>query len=128
VGSATLFHCTTEVETKSLPVTVSVKAGPPTLTAFGETDTTAGAAGGETVKVVVAWPPPGAGFETMSCTFLALASSVGETAVLSCEEPTKVTFRWIPFQARVELGRKFDPLTVSVNPALPAAMELGETD
>ena len=87
VGSAAPFHCTTESETKLLPITVRVKAGPPTLTAFGETDATAGAAGGETMKVVVAWPPPGAGFDTVSWTVPALAKSVGETAVLSCEEP-----------------------------------------
>jgi hypothetical protein len=36
------FHCTTEPETKSVPVTVSVKAGPTAVAVDGERDVTVG--------------------------------------------------------------------------------------
>ena len=44
------FHCTTEVEAKLAPVTVSVKLGLPAVTVVGESD----------VKVGFEFPEPGA--------------------------------------------------------------------
>ena len=38
MGSLTPFHCTTDAETKLLPVTVNVNEGAPRVTVLGETD------------------------------------------------------------------------------------------
>jgi hypothetical protein len=87
-----------------------------------------GVAGVEMVKAIEAWPPPGIGFDTSNCMVPGTASSVGATAVVNCEELTKVTFCGAPFHVRVEPARKFDPLMPKVNPPLPAASVFGEME
>jgi hypothetical protein len=114
--------------TKLLPITVNVNAAPPTVTVLGESDATAGVAGAEIVKGIEAWPPPGWGFETASWMVPVPANCVAAMVVVSCVELTKVAFCCVPFQLSVELARKFEPLTVSVKPALPAVAAVGETD
>jgi hypothetical protein len=53
------FHCTTELETKLVPVTVSVNAAPPAVALVGESEVTVGA-GLLTVKLrAFEVPPPG---------------------------------------------------------------------
>ena len=66
-----------------LPRTVKVKEEAPTVTVAGETDAIAGAAGELIAKAVDACPPPGAGFEIVSCTVPLVARSVAETAVVN---------------------------------------------
>ena len=62
------FHCTTEAGTKLAPVTVSVKAGPPSWTLLGASDESEGT--GLTALTVkgraLEVPPPGAGVNTVT--------------------------------------------------------------
>src|SRR5262249_29283641 len=75
VGLSTPFHLTTEALTKSVPVTVRVKAAPPAVPEFGFKLASAGA-GLLIVKLATLdVPPPGAGFETVTLAVPALAIS-----------------------------------------------------
>ena len=58
------LNFTCEAETNPVPFTVSVKAAPPTVTPFGESELMLGT-GLSTVKLtVLEMPPPGAGLVT----------------------------------------------------------------
>ena len=111
-----------------LPVTVRVNEGPPKGTVLGDTDATTGATGAEIAKADVAWPPPGLGLDTMSCTVPVLANAAEEMDVVNTEELTKMTGCKTPFHVSVDADMKFEPLIVSVKPAVPAAAAEGETD
>jgi len=54
------FHCTTELETKLVPVTVNVKAAPPAVALLGESDESVGTGvEGDTFTVTLDdWEPP----------------------------------------------------------------------
>jgi hypothetical protein len=52
--------------------------------------------------------------------------SSAEIAALSWKELSNVTGRDDPFHRTTDVGRKFDPESVSVNPALPTVAEDGE--
>jgi hypothetical protein len=51
--------------------------------------------------------------------------SAEETATVSSEGLTKVTWRELPFHVIVELARKFEPVMVNVKPFAPAGALLG---
>ena len=54
--------------------------------------------------------------------------SVAETAIVSCVGPTYVVDRAVPLKFTMEPVTKFEPFTVSVNPALPATTLVGLMD
>jgi hypothetical protein len=111
-----------------LPLTVNVNAAPPTLTAVGLTDATTGGAGGETVKLVVACPPSGAGFITATCTVPLVPTSVALMLAVSCEALTKVVGLGAPFQLTVDVERKFEPVSVNEKLLVPALALVGEME
>jgi len=122
------FHCTTELDKKFEPFTVSVKAGPPTTVVAGERPPIAGV-GLLMVKVeLFELPPPGAGLTTVMGTFPPAAISLAEIWAVSTVELLKVVVRMLPFHCTVEDEMKLLPFTVSVNAAPPAVALLGEIE
>jgi hypothetical protein len=119
------FHCTVELETKFVPLTVSVNAAPPALAIAGlrlDIDGT----GLFTVKVcALELPPPGAGLTTVTLIVPAAAMSAAVIAAVSCVVLTNVVPRLDPFHCTDELEIKFVPLTVSVNASPPTVLEVG---
>ena len=84
-----LFHRTFEVETKPVPVTVRVKAGPPAVAELGERVVMAGT--GLFAKVMVnvfaaEVPPPGVGLKTVTEAVPWVAMSEARMAAVSCVE------------------------------------------
>jgi len=71
-------------------------------------------------------PPPGEGFTTVMLAVPTPATSVAEMDACSCVLLTNVVERLEPFQRTIEAGTKFVPLTVSVNPPLPATADPGD--
>ena len=98
------FHCTTEVDRKFVPVTVSVNAEPPAVALLGETIVSVGM--GFVALMVKARapevPPPGAGVNTVTEAEPAVAMSVAEIAAVSWVLLTKVVARAVPFQLTTE--------------------------
>src|SRR6267143_5615650 len=91
------FHCTLAPLTKLLPVTVRVKAAPPTVALGGESDVTVGP-GLVIVNVCAAEvPPPGAGVTTVTGGVPVAAMSAAGIAAVSCVALTKVVVRAAPF-------------------------------
>jgi mRNA-degrading endonuclease toxin of MazEF toxin-antitoxin module len=122
------FHCTTELVTKFVPVTVSVKAAPPAVALEGESEVAVGT--GLLMVKVSAFdvPPPGEAFSTVTEAVPAVAMSLAEIAAVNCVPLTKVVVRALPFHCTTELVTKFVPVTVSVNPAPPAVALEGERE
>ena len=113
------FHCTTEVETKFVPVTVRVNAVPPAVMLLGESDVSVGT-GLLIVKLIaLEVPPPGGGFITVTGTRPALAMSEAVIAAVTFVLLTKVVVRAEPFHCTTDVFRKFVPFTVSVKAARP---------
>lgn len=125
VARALPFHCTVEPLTNPLPLTVSVKAAPPAVAEFGLSVVMAGV-GLLMVKVrELALPPPGAGLFTVTLAVPAAAMSLAGIAAVNCVALTKVVVRRFPFHQTVDALTNPLPLTVSVNAAPPAVVELG---
>ncbi|HTY77659.1 MAG TPA: hypothetical protein VMI34_07570 [Candidatus Bathyarchaeia archaeon] len=124
------FHWMTEVGTKPLPATVSVKAAPFCCALPGESEDNTGA--GFTPVTVKAMaldvPPPGAGVVTVTAGEPALARSPAGMLAVSCVALTKVVGRLEPFHCTVEAGTKPEPVTVSVKAAPFWRALLGESD
>jgi len=121
------FHCTTEPETKFVPVTVSVNAVPPGVALEGESKVAVGA---ELLMVKVRVPdvpPPGEGLTTVIETVPAVAMSLAEIDPVNWVLLTKLVARALPFHCTTELETKFAPVTVSVNVAPPAVALEGES-
>ena len=80
------FHCTTESETKLLPVTDSVKPPPPAMAEVGLRAAEAGAGLGAALMVIT-WglevPPPGVGLKTVTWGVPAEAMSSAEMAAVN---------------------------------------------
>src|SRR5262245_19197076 len=129
VGRGLPFHCTTELPTKLLPFTVSVKAAPPAGALLGVSVATAGTGLFAALIVKVAagvdTPPPGAGLNTVTEAVPALAMSAAEICAVNCPPSTNVVVRFAPFHRTIEFPTKLLPFTVSVNPAPPAGALLG---
>src|SRR6267143_5645078 len=121
VVRAAPFHCTVvEPFTNPVPLTVSVKAAPPTVALVGTSAVIVGM-GLLTGNVSAAEaPPPGVGVNTVTCGVAAVAMSAAVIAAVSWVALTKVVVRVVPFQRTVEPLRKLAPFTVKVNASPPA--------
>jgi len=111
---------------KPLPVRVKVKAAPPTETLAGEIFESEGS-GLLIVSVkAVEVPPPGAGLTTVIEMVPEEATSLAGIAAVSCVLLTNAVLLLELFTRTTELATKLPPLSVSVNPALPALILAGE--
>src|SRR5258708_39869939 len=105
--------------TKFKPLTVRVKAGPPTTTLDGLRDEIVGG-GRKTLKgMSVELPPPGDGFKTVTAKVPTLATSPAKIEAVSCVGLTNVVGFADPPNNTAELVTKFVPFTVSVKLPLP---------
>ena len=121
------FHCTVEAGRKLSPFTVSTNPELPAAVAEGETDATDGAsvftekeASGELIPAVRS--------TTLMAAFCPAAMSIGMIAVESRVALTKEVVRSLPFHWIAEDEVKLAPLTVNVNPGLPATADAGERE
>ena len=122
------FQFTTELLMNPEPFTVSVKAAPPAVALVGKMEVTAGF-GLLIVKVSeFDAPPPGPGFVTMTGTVPALARSPVRIWAVTFTLLTKVVTRAELFQLTVAPFTKFEPFNVSVKPAEPTGLLLGESE
>src|SRR5258708_7171592 len=121
VVRAAPFHCTVvEPFTNPVPLTVSVKAAPPTVALVGTSAVIVGM-GVLTGNVSAAEaPPPGVGVNTVTCGVAAVAMSAAVIAAVSWVALTKVVVRVVPFQRTVEPLTELAPFTVKVNTGPPA--------
>lgn len=122
------LNFTDELATKPVPLTVSVKAGPPVVAVFGESEVIVGAGlftvNGEVVDV----PPPGAGLVTVTLNVPAVAMSGAAIEAVTCVAFTNVVVLAVPLKFTTEDELKFVPLTVNVKAAPPANVLVGESD
>jgi len=119
------FQLTVEVETKLVPFTVNVNPPLPAVVELGLIEVVVGT-GLLIVNVTeLDVPPPGLGFTTVTDAVPAVATFAAGTIAVSCVEETNVVVRAEPFQFTFELEMKLVPITVKVNWALPAMVELG---
>ena len=116
--------CTTDVETKLLPVTVSVNPGPPAVALDGEMPVNEGA-GLLTVNGRVLVPEP-SGLITPMARVPAEAMSLAGIAAVTCVPLTNVVVRFEPLTWTKAPFTKFEPLAVSVKAGPPAVALLGE--
>ena len=121
------FQRTVEADTKPLPVTVRVKAGPPCKAVLGASVESTGT--GLPAVIVkdraLEVPPPGAGVNTVTCAVPAAARSLAGMAALSWVALTNVVVRPPPFQRTVEADTKPLPVTVRVKAGPPWSALLG---
>src|SRR2546426_72256 len=114
------FQRTVDPFTNPVPLTVSVKAAPPTVALIGVSPVIVGM-GLLTGNVCAAEvPPPGAGVNTVTCGVPAVAMSAAGIAAVSCVALMTVVVRVLPFQRTVEPLTKLAPFTVRVNASPPA--------
>ena len=119
------FQRTVELAMKPLPLTVNVNAAPPAAAAFGLTVVMAGAGLLIAKLKLFEAPPPGAGLTTFTIAVPAAERSLAGMIAVNCVLLTNVVVRGPLFQRTSEPATKFDPLTVSVNPAPPAVADAG---
>ena len=104
-----------------------MNAGPPTVAVLGEMLASDGSAVVVTVKVsAVEVPPPGVGVKTVTDNVPAEAMSDAGIVAVSCVLLTKVVVRLAPLTRTTEAETKLLPVTVNVNPGLPAVALVGE--
>jgi hypothetical protein len=121
------FHCATDVLMKLLPFSVSVNAGPAAVAELGDSEASTGT-GVVIVNVsVFDVPPPGVGLITSTDAMPKKARSLAGTAAVNCVELTNVVASAAPFQCATELAMKFVPVSVIVNPTLPALADEGDS-
>ena len=120
VARGTPSNWTTELETKSTPLRVSVNAGPPSNAMGMLSDVSVGAgfstASGNGNDV----PPPGPGLTTCTEKVWIVARSPIVTGTVNVAESTNVLARGAPSNWTTEPETKSTPLRVSVNPAPPS--------
>ena len=127
VARAEALKFTTEVGTKFVPFTVSVKPAPPAVAPFGLSEVIVGA-GLFTVNAEFPdVPPPGVGLVTVTLKVPAVAMSPAVIAAVTCVALTKVVVLAAPLKFTTELETKLVPFTVSVNAALPLVAFEGES-
>src|SRR4029077_8943104 len=78
------FHCTVELFTKFVPLTVRVKSVPPAIWLSGEREITVGTRLFMVKVSALEVPPPGGGFKTVTAAVPALAMSLAGTVAVSC--------------------------------------------
>ncbi len=120
------FQFTVKPDKKFNPFTVSVKAGPVATALEGEREVIVGPV---VVKVrAFEVPPPGAGFETVTCAEPVLAISVEGIAAVTFVPLTKVVVRLLPFQCACKPEIKPAPVSVNVKSGPPAAVLEGDRE
>ena len=124
VASAVEFHCTTAPEAKPVPLTVSVKAGPPAVATFGLRDVITCIAA--MVKVAPADVTPFS--TTVTFAVPTAAMRLAGTWAVNCEALAKLVVSAVPFHCTMALETKPVPLTVSVKAAAPAVAVFGLRD
>ena len=126
VGRDEPLICTTGAPLNPDPLTVRVKLDPSTSVVDGEMLDIEGT-GLLTVNVTAGEvPPPGAAVKTVIDNNAPTPRSDAGIAAVSCVLLTKVVVRFAPLTRTTEPLMKLLPLTVSVNPPLPASVLLGE--
>ena len=126
VGRGEPLTCTTDALMNPEPLTVRVKLGPSTSAVAGEMFEMEGT-GLLTVNVTAAEvPPPGAGVKTVMDNKAPTARSDAGIAAVNCVAFTKLVDRFDPLTRTTDPATKLPPLTVSVNPELPAIALAGE--
>lgn len=121
------FQSTTEPDTKSAPFTVNVKSGLPAAIEAGLNDVVVGA-GFRIVKVCEPdVPPPGAGVVTVTEAVPAIVMSELRMVAVIVVVEMNVVARGPPFHSTVEDEMNPVPVSVSVNPAPPAVVEVGDS-
>src|SRR5207245_1251786 len=73
-------------------------------------------------------PPPGAGLNTVTRPIPTIRTSVAGITALNCVAETYLVGRVAPFHRTTEPAIKFAPVTVSVNPEVPAIARFGLSD
>ena len=121
---------TTEPLMKFVPFRVSVNAPEAAVTEEGESDVSVGKGFAGTViwKFTAFDVPPPCGFVTVTNAVPAVAMSLAGIEAVSCVAFTNVVGRATPLKLTTAPLMKFDPFTVSVNPAEPATAEAGTRD
>lgn len=119
---------TTDGVTKPVPLTVSVKAAPPSVALVGARDVSTGAGLLMLNTCAPDVPPPGAGFVTVTFVVLTVRISEAGTAEVNCVELLNVVALAAPLKFTTELDTKPDPLTVRVKAEPPAIALAGESD
>lgn len=115
------LNLTTDEGTKLLPVTVTVKSAPPRTAELGVSDLMVGGGKAAVKFKEPEMPPAGAGLNTVTDERPTVFMSAEVMAACSVVEETKVVGRAAPLNSTTEVGTKFEPVTVRVNPAAPAA-------
>jgi hypothetical protein len=109
-----------------LPFNVKVNAALPAVTLVGVMLVKVGC-GLLTARVTAAdVPPPGAGLNTVTDRLPVEAMSLARIAAVSWALLLNVVLRFEPFTRTTEPGTKLLPVTVNVNPELPAVALAGE--
>ena len=121
VVSAVPFQRTAAPDTKALPFTVSVKAGPPAVAEFGLREVIAGAAAIVNGDPLVAIPAE----STVTEALPAAAIRVAGIKAVSWVALTKVVVSGAPFHCATAPDAKALPFTVSVKAGPPAVAEFG---
>jgi hypothetical protein len=121
VVNPVLFHCTTAPEIKPVPLTVSVKAGPPAVAESGLSEAITGPA----LIVKVAPPEVTPLSTTVTVAVPGAAMRLAGTWAVNCVALTKVVVSAVVFHRTTALETNPDPFTVSVKEGPPAAAELG---
>jgi len=121
------LNVTTDVDTKFVPFTVSVKAAPPIAALAGERVVIVGiglfTANGEFPDV----PPPGAGLVTVTLNVPAVAMSPAVMDAVICVAFTNVVVLAAPLKFTTDEVLKLVPFTVSVKALPPAVVFVGES-
>ena len=124
VASAVPFQFTVESETNLVPLTVNVKSAPPAIAQVGLSELIIGV---PLIVNVTAFDvaPQVPGFTTAIEAVPGLAMLAFGTVAVSRVEETNVVVSEVPFHFTVEPETKFVPVTVNVNPLLPAMAQVG---
>jgi hypothetical protein len=121
------FHCTTELLTKLVPLTVNVNAPEPALAVVGEIDVVVGTGLFTVNATEFEVPPPGAGLVTVTPGVLpGVITSLARIAAVNCVALTNVVTFAAPPKFTTDVFTKLVPFTVKVNPADPATIFVGE--
>src|ERR1700683_4945193 len=128
VGRASPFHWTLSDATNPCPSTVSTKPAPPVVTMLGSMECNPSAGMGWIVKES-GCDFRGSGAESVATktgAVPAFKTCADETAAVSWLVSTQVVGSAVPPKYTTAPISKFVPMTVGVNPADPATVELGE--
>lgn len=119
------FHSTVVDGTKLVPDTVTVNPPPPALVDAGLSAEIVGIGLSTINCAALEVPPPGDGFETVTSSVPVAFSAFAGMATVREVADTKVAGMVVPFQATLDDGRKFVPVTVRVRPFAPTFVEDG---